>query len=244
MRALILLLFPLLLLGCSQSRAPTKELVIGKGSRIDVLNARHRFGPNHIPAGWVVEGRDKDSVFSQNGKLPNIYMSRHDGVTGVHIQSNQTDFILARYQDTRVLVTPFLVWNWHVSEHQGPHHPVRLLVGFYGGNPQSPPLQQNQMVWRGDGLPPFDRVLAIGYDQTALKRGNIYPMGQVKYYVQRGGLEQTNRWHNEAVDLSLLYQQAWPSDQVAKAKITFIGMASTPRSGDGGITFGTIDLMR
>ncbi|WP_417782230.1 hypothetical protein [Terasakiella pusilla] len=243
MRTLILLLFPLLLAGCYET-APTKELVIGKGSRIDVLNSRHHFAPNHIPAGWVIEGRDKETVFSNRGKLPNIYMNRRDGVKGVHIQSGQADFVLARYQDTRVLVTPFLVWNWHVSEHKGLHHPVRLLVGFYGGNPQSPPLQGDRMVWHGDGLPPFDRVLAIGYDQTALKRGNLYPMGQVKYYVQRGGLEQTNRWHNEAVDLSLLYQQAWPTDHVGTAKITFIGMASTPSADDGGITFSTIDLIR
>lgn len=242
-RLILLFLLPLLLSGCYES-APTKELVIGKGSRIDVLNARHSFRANHIPAGWVLEGRDKKTVFSNQGKLPNIYMNQRDGVNGVHIQSGQADFILARYQDTRLLVTPFLLWNWHVSEHKGPHHPVRLLVGFYGGHPQSPPLRPNRLVWRGSGLPPFDRVIAIGYDQTALKRGNLYPMGQVKYYVQRGGLEQTNRWHQEAVDLSLLYQKAWPTDRIGDTKITFIGMASTATNGDGGITFGTIDLMR
>ncbi|NVK19095.1 MAG: hypothetical protein HWE30_10395 [Methylocystaceae bacterium] len=221
-----------------------KAMIVGTSSKINVLTARDQFSPTHIPKGWVIEGADQDKLFSNKDKLPNIYMARKNDRIGVHIQSGHDDFIVARYQATKLLVTPFLIWNWYVSEHKSPHHPVRLVVGFYGGQAQSEPLDPSLLVWRGQELPPFDRLIAIGYDQTALKRGNIYSMGQVKYYVQRGGFEQTNRWHQEAADLFQIYRRAWPDDHLGNVKITFVGMAATQDSGDGGITFSNIQLIR
>ncbi|MDV7339407.1 hypothetical protein RYZ26_07375 [Terasakiella sp. A23] len=245
MRFLFLMTIALGLSACvSTTPKPKKAMIVGTGTKIDVLGPRHYFSKDGVPRGWVVEGANLRDVFAPRQSLPHIYMTQKDGRRGVHIQSGEKDFILARYQSADLLVTPYLFWDWHVSEHKTDHHPVRMLVGFYGGNAQSIPLRQNQLVWRGAGLPPYDRILAIGYDLTALKRGNIYNMGRVKYYVQRGGFEQTNRWHREGVDLSLVYRQAWPNDNINNVKITFVGMSATRSQVGGGMTFSSIHLMR
>ncbi|MBF0252129.1 MAG: hypothetical protein HQL35_16070, partial [Alphaproteobacteria bacterium] len=47
-------------------------------------------------------------------------------------------------------------------------------------------------------------------------------------YTARGGRENTRIWWTELVDLSKLYIQAWPGDDVSKAAITFIGMTAVP----------------
>jgi hypothetical protein len=240
---IFLLLFLLLSITACGSNPP-KHLKIGTGSRIDVLGANTVFYQNHMPLGWVIEGADAKDIFDSTNHIPNISMVRKDALQGVHIQSGSEDFILARYLQAQMLVSPYLTWRWYVSEHKSQHHPVRLVVGFYGGDAQSPPLQADQMVWRGENLPPFDRILAIGFDNYGLKRGNIYNMGKVKYYVQRGGIEQTNQWHFEAVDLSMLYKRAWPQDQTGNVIITFIGMSAQSNINVGGATFTTIQLSR
>lgn len=234
----------MLLLGLGACATEKKAMIVSSSSRIDILKPSDQFSPNHIPKGWVIEGADAEDIYSNTDKLPNVYMVRKNNKVGVHVQSGPDDFIIARYQAAKLLVTPFLLWNWHVSEHKSPHHPVRLVVGLYGGNPISEPLSKASLVWHGQDLPPFDRLIAIGYDQTALKRGNIYSMGNAKYYVQRGGFEQANIWHEEGADLSQIYRRAWPNDHIGKAWITFVGMAATQNSGDGGITFSDIRLIR
>ncbi len=241
---IILLFLSLLLSVTACVSSPPKHLKIGTGSRINVLDVNTKFYQGHMPLGWVIEGTDADTLFNSTNHIPNISMARKDGLLGVHIQSAPEDFILARYLQAKMLVSPYLTWRWYVSEHKSQHHPVRLVIGFYGGDMESPPLQADQMIWHGKNLPPYDRILAIGFDNYGLKRGNIYNMGKVKYYVQRGGIEQTNQWHFEAVDLSMLYKRAWPQDQTGNVVITFIGMSAQSNIDIGGTTFATIQLSR
>ncbi|SCA58048.1 hypothetical protein MTBPR1_80102 [Candidatus Terasakiella magnetica] len=239
----LLLSFVFTLEGCA-SQKKEKYLQIGTGSRIDILGPRAQFYPNNIPAGWVIEGMDFDTAFSNRNKVANIFQARKEGMVGTHIQNGAKDFILARYTKAKMLVTPYLTWQWNVSEHKGEHHPVRLVVGFYGGGDKSPPLGNDAFIWRGEKLPPFDRLLAIGFDDMALKRGNLYSMGRVKYYAQRGGVEQTNMWYDEAIDLSLVYQRAWPRDDRSNVIVTFVGFAGQSSPSGGGITFSNIWLSR
>ncbi|WP_135078699.1 hypothetical protein [Terasakiella sp. SH-1] len=242
-RLIILLLSLFLLEGCVTQKKE-QFLKIGTGSRIDILGPRIQFTPAELPAGWVVEGMDYPKVLGSQNRIANLQHVNVNGIYATHIQNSTKDFIVARYTKANLLVTPYLSWMWNVSEHKGQHHPVRLLVGFYGGVPQSPPLNNNAFIWRGEKLPPFDRLLAIGFDDMALKRGNLYNMGQVKYYVQRGGIEQTHMWYREAVDLSLIYQRAWPQDQLSNTMITFVGMGSISSAQGGGISFANIRLAR
>jgi len=69
-------------------------------------------------------------------------------------------------------------------------------------------------------------------------------MGNVKYYAQRGGFEQSNMWHNEIVDLSLIYNRAWPGENSGNVIVTFIGMAAQSNIAPAGITFSSIRLSR
>jgi len=243
---IVCLALPFFLQGCltqSQSSAqPTYK--IGTGSRIDVLDGREQFHKNRIPRGWTLSGIDMDDIFDPHKKVRHIMQTRKDGQQGLHIQNMEREFILARYTNTRLLVTPYLSWYWNVSEHTGQRHPVRLLIGFYGADAQSTPLSQNQFIWDSEKLPPFDRLLAIGFDDLALKRANLYTMGNIKYYVQRGGIEQTNQWYFEAADLSLIYQRAWPDDASANVFVTFVGFWADNAPGIGGITFSKVQLSR
>jgi len=222
----------------------TPSLQIGTGSRINVLTSQTQFYKDKMPAGWVIEGADADDLFNARNKIPNILMTQKMGQTGVHIQTAHSDFILARYTHANLLVSPYLIWDWFVSEHKGEHHPVRLLIGFYGGNPESPPLENGKLIWKGNDLPPYDRLLAIGFDDMALKRGNLYDMGKVKYYAQRGGYENSNIWHQEAADLNTLYARSWPKDNIGNVTINFVGITSQSNSNPGGITFSSIRLSR
>ncbi len=240
-----LLLFCLLafsLQACQQ----TKHLKVGTGSRIDVLNWKHQFSSHHLPNGWIISGMDPEDLFETRGKLPNIYMIRKNGHPGVHLQSTKEDFILARHTNARLLVSPFLLWRWYLSEHRTEDHPVSMIVGFYGGAPESEPISQQNRIWKGEELPPFDRVISIGFNELALRRGNMFSKGQMKYYVQRGGVEQTNKWHDEAADLSQIYKWAWPEDDQKNVHVTFVGMTARagPEDLSAGATFSNIWLSR
>jgi hypothetical protein len=221
-----------------------KTLKIGTSSHIDVLTPNTQFYKDRMPLGWVVEGASLHDLFTTHTELPSIYMTRKEAKSGVHVQTGHKDFILARYTQANLLVSPYLIWDWYISEHKEEHHPVRLLIGFYGGNPESPPLESTELIWKGKGLPPFDRLLAIGFDDMALKRGNIYDMGKVKYYAQRGGIENTNMWFQEAADLNRLYARSWPNDKIGNVMINFVAIASQSLHGQGGITFSSIQLSR
>lgn len=241
-RSLIFII--VLSLGLQACGKTTQPLHIGTGSRINVLTPQTQFYKNRIPAGWVIEGTDADDLFNARNQIPSIFMAQKETRTGVHVQTAPTDFILARYTHAKLLVSPYLIWDWFVSEHKGEHHPVRLLIGFYGGNPKSPQLENNKLIWKGKDLPPYDRLLAIGFEDMALKRGNLYDMGKVKYYAQRGGFENANIWHQEAADLNTLYVRSWPKDNIGNVTINFVGIASQSSPEPGGITFTSIRLSR
>jgi len=234
-----------LLQGCvTQPKKTTQAMKIATGSRFDVLTPVSGFQKNRLPPGWVLEGINQSQMFHPDRQVKNLFMVKKDGELGLHIQNDVRDFVLARYVNTRLLVTPFLTWRWNVSEHKGLHHPVKLIVGMYGGAPGSGTLNPHSMIWNGSGLPPYDRLLTIGFDDTALKRANIYSLGKVKYYVQRGGIEQTNQWYFEAADLSMIYRQSWPKDDLGKAFITFVGLSAQTSPNGGGMTFSNIRLSR
>lgn len=240
----ILLTLAFSLEGCVKTTPRPQPFQIGSASRIEILTPRTQFYKNNMPRGWVIEGTDSDKIFDARTQIPSLYMTQKEGIPGLHVQTAQSDFILARYTQANLLVSPYLVWNWYVSENKTEHHPVRLLIGFYGGNPKSPPLNNTPLIWTGNGLPPYDRLIAIGFEDMALKRGNLYEMGNIKYYAQRGGFENTNIWHQEIADLNRLYIRSWPKDHVGNVKINFVAIASQSSSSPAGITFSSMRLTR
>lgn len=239
-------LIGVILLGACSSPPPeaAKKLKIGTGSRMELFQNQLKFGPQNLPKGWVLEAEDLEGLFSRQGQIPAIYHTYKDNRFSLFLQNHPAGFMLVRYSRAKLLVSPYLNWQWHVSEHTGERNPVQLVVGFYGGNPQSPAIDLKKLVWRGAGLPPADRLLAIGYDEMALTRGTLMAAGKMHYYTQRGGIEQTNQWHREAADLQALYQRAWPDDRLGDVVITFVGFAAFGGPEMGGIAFSHVGLSR
>ncbi|MBF0247764.1 MAG: hypothetical protein HQL36_06790, partial [Alphaproteobacteria bacterium] len=146
------------------------------------------------------------------------------GVRAVQMRSGETPVHVVRRIDAMMMATPYLGWTWRLTDHGEGSHPVRLVVGFRGGaaSPTARPLAD-------PALPPHDRALAVAWGDTALRRGALEPPPANRphdppVYTARGGRENTRIWWTELVDLSKLYIQAWPGDDVSKAAITFIGM--------------------
>lgn len=231
--------------GCFFSTPPApRPYQIGMDGNVTILNSAMRFSPQRLPKGWVLVGGEDQNLFQSDTRYPAISQNSIAGLYGLRIESSDRDFLLARYTNTYLLVSPYLIWHWYVSRHYDTHHPVRLLIGLYGGAPDSPPLPSLELVSDGKGLPPYDRLISIGWDNTALKRGQGQFMGHAYYSTQRGGIEQTAQWHQEASDLLSLYKQAWPRDNIKNSRITFIGIASRAGEEAVGSYFAHIQLTR
>ena len=152
-------------------------------------------------------------------------------VRSLRVTSAAVTGILYRNTDAILAVSPFLSWAWSVEPHVGSQHPVRIIVGFYGGDPESGGWKNRpQRQWVGSDLPPYDRLLTIGWDASALRRGHLTAPREnpraPRHYTVRGGEENTGEWRLETVDLTDLYRMAWPGDDVSATKIVFIGIAA------------------
>lgn len=190
--------------------------------KLEVLDISPGFSPEDLPRNWAVEGPG-DVVQSQ------LAVVEKDGVKALKVANAKEGFVVARRTGAMLLATPFLSWSWNMEPHGSGFHPVRVVVGFYGGSPQSggkgPPR-----TWLGSALPPHDRALTFIWGDSALQRGRlIKPAGRGRtapLYVMRGGRENAGSWWLEAADLLGLYRRMWPGDNPGPVQVTFIGIAS------------------
>ena len=60
----------------------------------------------------------------------------------------------------------------------------------------------------------------------------------------RAGTKDTETWLNENLDLSNLYRQVWPEDNVVRARITFVGFTSVSTAVPTTAKFGDVVLYR
>ncbi len=188
--------------------------------------------------GWVSHGL---------GDLPSpsFRETRHaDAALDLRVTAGEEPFLVARWTRANLLATPFFSWSWRVDPHEGDTHPVRLIVGFYGGNPESASLGSQPLAFLSGPLPPFDRAVSIIWRRKALERGNFLAGTPVPRYVARSGLENCGRWWQENVDLSLIYNTLWPGDDVTETQITFVGFAADPTKTVSSMAFGDLSLYR
>jgi len=209
----------LLVVGCAQP--PGSTLPSGT---MDVLGPVPAFEPNALPLDWVRVGT------ITNGQLS---VETLDGVPAQKVINGPKSFIAAKPTQASLLATPYLSWAWNMTPHDKGAHPVRLAVGFSGGNPA--PQANVPRPDKGQArLPAHDRAVVIIWGMSALQRGAIsIPTSTTKrqaaaQYTPRGGSESTGSWWFETVDLSDIYRRAWPGDDAGNAKITFIGIAAAP----------------
>ena len=161
------------------------------------------------------------------------HQSDLDGVPALKVANGANGFLAVKPSRASLLATPYLSWAWNMDPQDDGPHPVRLVVGFHGGNPGARSWT-GAFTPSGGALPPLDRALNIVWGLSALERGSIITPSTVKgkqaaaRYVQRGGQENTKSWWFETVDLSDIYRRVWPNDDIGAVQITFIGIAAAP----------------
>lgn len=206
--------------GCAVEQA-----AVAPEGLLQVLGPFPGFSPVELPGDWAVE---------KDGRLDESQLRIVDkaGVPSLKVTNGADSFVVARRTSAMMLATPFLSWSWNIEPPSAPgYHPVRLVVGFYGGDPASPSRGGEPLRRLGGALPAHDRALSLTWGQSALQRGGLSPApaapGRASpRYTVRGGRENAGSWWLETVDLSDLYRRSWPDDDFSKTRIVFIGIAA------------------
>jgi len=206
-------------LGCAVERTSVEP-----EGRLEVIAPLIANSLRILPADWAVEG--PGDIAGER-----LSVTELGGVPALRITNGEDSFAIVRRIQAMLLATPYLNWAWNMGTYGGGLHPVRLVVGFHGGNPEEGSWGSQPFAWLGTSLPPHDRSLAIVWGDSALMRGALaLPDGErpaVPLYTARGGRENTGQWWLEDADLSALYARAWPGDEMERVQVVFIGIAAT-----------------
>lgn len=227
------------LLACVLAACAEPRATITPEGRLDVLAPLADFSPDGHDAGWLVEG-DEDAARRALG------VTRHDGIPALSVMPQGEAFLAARRTRAMMLASPYLSWAWSLDTTDHARHPVRLVVGFNGGQPNAERPGWTLSSWRSlkTSLPEHDRALILVWGDSALQRGrldpgatreaNAPPLQGAPHYIVRGGRENARHWWLESVDLAGLYRTLWPGDAAAKVRVAFIGVAVDPVDRAGG----------
>ncbi len=194
---------------------------VGPGGRLEVLGPVPGFLP--LPADWVIEG-------PEGAAAERLSVVDKAGVRALRVVAGAEGFVIARRVRAGLLATPYLSWSWNMEARGTGVHPVRLLVGFHGGDPESPSWGAQPFVWAGSALPPHDRTLTLAWGHSARHQGTLTrPRAKGRApsrYTVRGGAGNAGAWWSETVDLAELYARAWPGDDRRRVRVMFIGIAA------------------
>jgi len=216
------------LTGCMAGRHGGDRLAPGQ-SPSDIQNIMATLGPSPLFAGldpgdrWLIVG---DPLGGR------ARMAMDEGLPVVHLSAGPDDLILGRRIDQHLLAAPFLTWNWKMSPHAPPYHPVRVIVGF---TDTSRPLAPEDVTLRR--LPDDVRVLELVWNDKALRRGTMdMPKdGTPARYTVRGGEEALGKRWQEGIDLISLHDTAWPGLSTSHTRIVFVAarVAAAPPARPG-----------
>lgn len=173
-----------------------------------------------VPDKWAIEGSERAAL----GSLSRAVVG---GYPALRVTNGKDRFALYRRMDARLLPTPYFSWTWHMGPHGRRGHPVRLLIGFQGGLLGRKDPVHDPADWEDDERPPYDRMLILNWDGTALRRGDLRKKKNgPAFYTVRGGREHAETWWPETIDLAGLYRQSWPLDDESRVRVVFIGIES------------------
>jgi hypothetical protein len=190
-----------------------------------VLGPGPGFSPTTPPPDWVAE--------RPAHRGPVLSVAGVDGVLALQARfvADGQPSVLGRRVNAPLLSTPYLRWGWWMDAPAVPignDLPLRLLVTFHGGDPARPSYSAEAPRWLGARRPPFDRAVELVWSEGS--RAATPRTVPARYPVRsgHGGLRQ---WVLESVDLSAIYQQLWPGDDIGRARVMFIGIsfAASPR---------------
>jgi hypothetical protein len=213
----------ILLVGCTMP-----EPLVDPSGTIEILGPVPGFSPDRPPEDWLIVG-------NTHGRVD---VDSLDGVPALNIRPGAGPFLLARRTRAVLLVSPYLSWTWNMKPQTRGLHPVALIVGFRGGNRKNGGWARNHRVSLPAALPSHDRALVLTWAGSALQRGSMLPetslsvagMTSAPRYVVRGGRENAGIWWLDTVDLSALYVDAWPEDDVGRVEVVFVAVAATSQA--------------
>ncbi|MEX2642796.1 MAG: hypothetical protein WD270_05040 [Acetobacterales bacterium] len=211
-----MLLAALALAGCTVPVATTPP-----SGELLVLGPSGGFSATSLPPDWIGIGPAGDAP---------VDVALVDGVLALRAASGPSappaPVTLARRVQGPLLTTPYLRWGWW--QRQGsPAMPLRLVVGFHGGDPARPSYTAEAPRWLGSELPPFDRVIELVWSN-----GGAMPPGtgggMVRQHAVRTGIVGAGGWQLETIDLAAVYRSLWPDDDAGRARFMFIGVRLEP----------------
>jgi hypothetical protein len=235
----ILLLTGVLVGGLSACAPP--KAITGPNGALNILSLPAGFDVDDLADGWFLAGDAGTEQISTN---------KADPLHELKVTSSNEGFALTRKTDAILLATPYLNWRWNPVPGDWNYHPVRILIGFNGGSAKPSKAKGLAKLFPNLDLPPHDRGLSIIWGPSALMRGtlihmkNVRPERQEAYYTVRGGRENAGKWWAETIDLSHLYAKAWPRDDISKAKIVFLGIGAAKSAKPHTAFIGDIRLSR
>ena len=206
---------------------------------MEIFGPSHGFTKGKIPNDWVLEGSSYEKVYTRN-----LMINDRGGTPTMRLTPTKKSFVLLRRTKASLLASPYLGWSWNIYNPSGQNFPISIIVGFYGGDPTSRSWGSRPLVYLGTKVPPYDRTIAIVWGTNSDSKGNIKIRNNKPFYIAGIGASKNNNWLNENIDLSKLYRRIWPTDDVVKARIMFVGFASASSSSSAIAEFGDVVLYR
>jgi hypothetical protein len=229
------------LLALSVSACVMPRAEVNPEGSLEIFSAATLSPGGRLPSDWILE--------NENGKDTGVRQQiavRADGRTAaITLRSGPERFMLVRRTKASLLASPYIGWAWRLQAQDAHENDIRLLIGFYGGNPQSRSWGSEPFARLGTDIPPFDRAIAVTWGRSALERGNLVTMsGAIPEYVARGGEEHEGTWWNDNIDLAQIYREAWPKDRFERVEIMFVGFAVGKGPAGAEASFSDIVLYR
>ncbi len=203
----------------SSCAIPTKS--ISPEGYLEIFGPSSALTKTNLPEEWFVDGLDKSAFLTSR-----LSIERIDGSPALNISAGSHRYLFAKRTRASLLAAPYLSWSWNVPSFQGEEFPIRLIIGFHGGDPKSGSWGSQPMVYLGKITPPFDRAISIIWHRNGLLRGTIEHSAKLPKYIARGGIDNTDKWHTENIDLAQLYKRLWPKDEFDQVRIMFAGFAT------------------
>ncbi len=180
------------------TRPPARVNVLAAGgsTSVSVMDFSAPMGLDPLPAGWW------HRTFWTR-RAASFSLVDNGGNAALRVSTDNSASMLQRFVDIDLAAYPLLTWRWLVEKpidsavdertDDGDDHPARLFIAF-----------RNAAGKR--------RALEIIWGNRVLKRGDVKFRGSFPHYVANGGNENVGRWHDERVDLLVLFNRFWPND--------------------------------
>lgn len=214
-----------------------RTAVIGPDGILKVLGPQTGFAMGLEDGTWVSQGDlDPDQM----------RIVEENGVRALLVRGTNRSFSLVRLINAQLLATPFLEWSWKVATTTSPFHETSLLVGF-AAPPDAPSRDQPEMVPHLPTGLGANRFLSIRWANSALTRGHLRLSDEqidVPVYIARGGLENSDRWWREGIELAKPYSQLWPGEDMSRVRVVFVAIVAGNGHPRTDIHLADIDLFR